>query len=192
MAPASSIASRGSSCPARGGPHSACSPNSKIPSVCPRCPPTSRGRHAMGDDEIGAAACGRRRSILGCLPGSSRFVQRVATLPEVRAAVEANHDDNKWWPTSVEDPRTRMLVAGCSTRHPQVRSTSASSILQGDAVRGALRAGTTAASSRWTPAWSPNSDRPSAWHCPAGQGPTKHYACCCSVASSTELATTFS
>jgi hypothetical protein len=44
------------------------------------------------------------------------IVQRVAMLPEVRAAVEANHDNNKWWPTSVEDPRTRMLVAGWSTR----------------------------------------------------------------------------
>ncbi len=44
------------------------------------------------------------------------IVRRVAALPEVRAAVEANHDDNQWWPTSVADPRTRMVVAGWSTR----------------------------------------------------------------------------
>ncbi len=44
------------------------------------------------------------------------IVRRVAALPEVRAAVEANHDDNRWWPTSVADPRTRMVVAGWSTR----------------------------------------------------------------------------
>lgn len=43
-------------------------------------------------------------------------VRRVAALPEVRAAVEANHDDNRWWPTSVVDPRMRMVVAGWSTR----------------------------------------------------------------------------
>lgn len=44
------------------------------------------------------------------------IVGRVAALPEVRVAVEANHDNNRWWPTSVSDPRTRMLVAGWSTR----------------------------------------------------------------------------
>lgn len=44
------------------------------------------------------------------------LIRRVAALPEVRAAVEANHDDNRWWPTAVIDPRMRMLVAGWSTR----------------------------------------------------------------------------
>ncbi|MGH3881897.1 MAG: hypothetical protein ACRDRY_15835 [Pseudonocardiaceae bacterium] len=44
------------------------------------------------------------------------IVQNIAALPEVRAAVEANHDNNRWWPTSIVDPRTRMLVAGWSTR----------------------------------------------------------------------------
>jgi len=43
-------------------------------------------------------------------------MSRIAALPELRAAVEANHDDNRWWPTSVADPRMRMLVAGWSTR----------------------------------------------------------------------------
>lgn len=44
------------------------------------------------------------------------IVRRIAALPEVRVAVETNHDDNRWWPTSITDPRMRMLVAGWSTR----------------------------------------------------------------------------
>lgn len=44
------------------------------------------------------------------------IVQNIAALPDVRAAVEANHDNNQWWPISIVDPRTRMLVAGWSTR----------------------------------------------------------------------------
>lgn len=30
--------------------------------------------------------------------------------------MEENHDDNRWWPTSIADPRIRMIVAGWSTR----------------------------------------------------------------------------
>lgn len=44
------------------------------------------------------------------------LIGRIATLPDLKAAVEANHDDNRWWPKAVEDPRMRMLVAGWSTR----------------------------------------------------------------------------
>jgi endonuclease III len=44
------------------------------------------------------------------------FVSRVAALPDVRAAVEANHDDNRWWPVYVRDWRVRMAVAGWSSR----------------------------------------------------------------------------
>src|SRR5579859_345135 len=40
----------------------------------------------------------------------------AAGQPDVRAAVEANHDDNRWWPRSVADWRVRMTVAGWSTR----------------------------------------------------------------------------
>ncbi|MGH8900098.1 MAG: hypothetical protein ACRDYA_00050 [Egibacteraceae bacterium] len=43
-------------------------------------------------------------------------VRRISALPDVRAAVEANHDENRWWPTTVADPRMRMAVAGWSTR----------------------------------------------------------------------------
>jgi hypothetical protein len=44
------------------------------------------------------------------------FTAKAATLPGVKEAVEANHDENRWWPTSISDPRTRMLIAGWSTR----------------------------------------------------------------------------
>jgi hypothetical protein len=45
-----------------------------------------------------------------------RLVARAAALPDLRAEVEANHDNNRWWPTSITDPRVRMLAAGWSTR----------------------------------------------------------------------------
>ncbi len=45
-----------------------------------------------------------------------RLIERAASLPDVRAEVEANHDENRWWPTTISDPRMRMLAAGWSTR----------------------------------------------------------------------------
>ncbi|MGV9312116.1 hypothetical protein ACWDR0_07960 [Streptomyces sp. NPDC003691] len=44
------------------------------------------------------------------------LVQRAAGLADVKAEVEANHDNNRWWPTSITDPRVRMAVAGWSSR----------------------------------------------------------------------------
>jgi endonuclease III len=44
------------------------------------------------------------------------FVTRAAAQTDVRAAVQANHDDNRWWPVRVQDWRVRMAVAGWSTR----------------------------------------------------------------------------
>lgn len=44
------------------------------------------------------------------------LVARAAGQPDVRAAVEANHDDNRWWPRSVSDWRVGMTVSGWSTR----------------------------------------------------------------------------
>ncbi|GAB2763944.1 hypothetical protein [Streptomyces bullii] len=44
------------------------------------------------------------------------FVTRAASLDDVRAEVEANHDHNRWWPPTITDPRMRMLAAGWSTR----------------------------------------------------------------------------
>lgn len=44
------------------------------------------------------------------------LVATAARQPEVQDAVEANHDDNRWWPLSVSDWRVRMTVAGWSTR----------------------------------------------------------------------------
>lgn len=39
-------------------------------------------------------------------------VSQIAALPQVKQAVEANHDANRWWPLTVADPRMRMLAAG--------------------------------------------------------------------------------
>lgn len=54
---------------------------------------------------------------------SPALADRVAALTavaaaqeQVKAAVEANHDDNRWWPAFVTDPRVRMAVAGWSSR----------------------------------------------------------------------------
>ena len=44
------------------------------------------------------------------------LVSCAARQPDVRAVVEANHDDNRWWPLSVADWRVRMAAAGWSTR----------------------------------------------------------------------------
>ena len=44
------------------------------------------------------------------------LVACAARQPDVRAAVEANHDDNRWWPLSITDWRVRMTAAGWSTR----------------------------------------------------------------------------
>ena len=44
------------------------------------------------------------------------FVASAAARPDVKAAVEANHDDNRWWPAHVRDWRVRMAVAGWSSR----------------------------------------------------------------------------
>jgi hypothetical protein len=44
------------------------------------------------------------------------LVACAAGRPDIKAAVEANHDDNRWWPLSVSDWRVRMTVAGWSTR----------------------------------------------------------------------------
>ncbi|WP_327359540.1 hypothetical protein [Streptomyces sp. NBC_01304] len=44
------------------------------------------------------------------------LVTSASALPDVRAEVEANHDDNRWWPLAITEPRMRMLAAGWSTR----------------------------------------------------------------------------
>lgn len=45
-----------------------------------------------------------------------RAVARMAREADVHAAVVDNHDENRWWPTRIEDPCLRMLVAGWSAR----------------------------------------------------------------------------
>jgi hypothetical protein len=44
------------------------------------------------------------------------LVAKAARQRDVKAAVEANHDNNRWWPLSVTDWRMRMAAAGWSTR----------------------------------------------------------------------------
>jgi hypothetical protein len=44
------------------------------------------------------------------------FASVAAGDPAVKRAVEDNHDDNRWWPSYIEDWRLRMLVAGWSSR----------------------------------------------------------------------------
>ncbi|MFJ6785566.1 hypothetical protein [Streptomyces yangpuensis] len=46
----------------------------------------------------------------------TRLIDTAASQGDVKAEVEANHDDNRWWPTRITDPRMRMLAAGWSTR----------------------------------------------------------------------------
>lgn len=45
-----------------------------------------------------------------------QMVSTAAGQPDIRAAVEANHDENRWWPTTIADWRLRMAIAGWSTR----------------------------------------------------------------------------
>lgn len=44
------------------------------------------------------------------------LVTVVASDHAVRSAVDANHDDNRWWPTAIGDWRLRIVLAGWSTR----------------------------------------------------------------------------
>jgi endonuclease III-like uncharacterized protein len=44
------------------------------------------------------------------------IIDVCSRLDDVNQAVHKNHDDNLWWPLSVDDWRLRMLIAGWSTR----------------------------------------------------------------------------
>jgi hypothetical protein len=46
----------------------------------------------------------------------NRLAALAAAQDNIRADVEANHDDNRWWPAWITDFRMRMLIAGWSTR----------------------------------------------------------------------------
>jgi hypothetical protein len=46
----------------------------------------------------------------------TRLVALAASQDDVKTDVQANHDNNQWWPTWITDYRMRMLVAGWSTR----------------------------------------------------------------------------
>ena len=66
------------------------------------------------------AAAVRGANPARCSPAVAGRVYELAAAaaaqPDVKAAVEANHDDNRWWPLFVSDWRVRMAVAGWSTR----------------------------------------------------------------------------
>lgn len=44
------------------------------------------------------------------------LLTRCALLKDVRCEVIKNHDDNLWWPLTIDDWRLRLLIAGLSTR----------------------------------------------------------------------------
>lgn len=58
----------------------------------------------------------RRIGLVGDVEPFLSAVSAIAVLADVKAEVEANHDDNRWWPTTVTDWRLRMVFAGWSTR----------------------------------------------------------------------------
>jgi hypothetical protein len=63
------------------------------------------------------------------------LVASAARQPDVQEAVEANHDDNSWWPLSVADWRIRMTAAGWSTRVSySMISTFSSVVLRADSL----------------------------------------------------------
>ncbi|MDT0344128.1 DNA ligase-like domain-containing protein [Streptomyces litchfieldiae] len=64
------------------------------------------------------------------------LVKRAAALPDVRAEVEVNHDDNRWWPLSITDTRMRMLAAGWSTRVSYRMVTTYARVIASANVRG--------------------------------------------------------
>ena len=45
-----------------------------------------------------------------------KIINICAKQEDVKKEVRDNHDENKWWPTSVSDYRKRLLIAGLSTR----------------------------------------------------------------------------
>lgn len=45
-----------------------------------------------------------------------KIINICAKQEDVKKEVHENHDENKWWPTSVSDYRKRLLIAGLSTR----------------------------------------------------------------------------
>ena len=80
------------------------------------------------------------------------LVACAAQEPEIRDAVEANHDDNRWWPLSVSDWRVRMTVAGWSTRVSYAMiNTYADVVAQADSLGwGGLTRLDDANSARWS------------------------------------------
>ena len=45
-----------------------------------------------------------------------KIISICSSMPDVKADVFKNHDNNMWWPLDIEDYRKRLLLAGLSTR----------------------------------------------------------------------------
>ena len=61
---------------------------------------------------------GKPKELIGGLSHEILFeaLSTCANLADVRQEVMLNHDDNRWWPTTIQDWRLRMVIAGWSTR----------------------------------------------------------------------------
>lgn len=61
---------------------------------------------------------GKPKELIGGLSHEILFeaLCTCANLTDVRREVILNHDDNRWWPTTIQDWRLRMVIAGWSTR----------------------------------------------------------------------------
>jgi len=61
---------------------------------------------------------GKPKELIGGLSHEILFeaLSTCADLADVRQEVILNHDNNRWWPTTIQDWRLRMVIAGWSTR----------------------------------------------------------------------------
>ena len=62
------------------------------------------------------------------------LVAAATAQPDVKAAVEANHDDNRWWPLFVSDWRVRMTVPAGAHGFPRHVGTYADVVTRADAL----------------------------------------------------------
>lgn len=63
-----------------------------------------------------ASTCTSSSSALNVADRLWSLVSGAARLADVRAEVERNYDDNRWWPKGIGDWRLRLVIAGWSTR----------------------------------------------------------------------------
>lgn len=61
---------------------------------------------------------GKPKELIGGLSHEVLFeaIRTCDSLADVHQEVILNHDNNRWWPTTIQDWRLRMVIAGWSTR----------------------------------------------------------------------------